>query len=1008
MHSRIKNDGISAARPIRSRQRLKRMDEWRQVAGLCLSLLVVCAAATAQDPQTAPVESIVCLTTETYPSDDVFQDVLKREIVRQAVLIAAREELGVLTRDESLGELFPEGEGRPVHRLALRARFDERSGDWNATLTVAEDADAAPLWEGHGNCGKAPKWRYQRLVKQVSKRVPEFAEALREHGVNGAPHEPRPEGSSPPANVEAQLRRMDFVSQYAAARAAHHSLRSDGPTPDWSAVLVRAYANLASLVDHTWCSHSEAFAARSLLHAERELMSSGEARHARWLRAYAYTLIGLHALAEEEVNEFLADPQGDELPAWAAIVLPVATYDHKALAQCAAGRPELRETVAYLQWRQYFSYLHDRWVHDEGRHALRACPEAYGVYAALAAWPTLGIKRLGDDEAVEALRELAPDRISTLDALPESVKLCLADAEGADLEGGGSRQEALQHVASISQTLVAAAADDGEFSWGVLGRLLAEEQFVGAANLLISSGDAVEHSRQPLVAELRPLFVGHRYAPYLESLALPKTEVDAIRATLSQIDLVDPRPCMVRLFHAVWGEQKLAGKPGWELGRIAMRHSPRTASAKVNAYNLIASRWTNSITQEKREEIMRGLAPISPHAPLARRSKLLGQEGVTPQQLAEQLEGIGDDPIAWRYAGDAYRQLGDDKQAIECLRRSLAISPSIEATNALADAYERLDDLENWESALLDYLELEPLGLEHASINKRLASGYADRRAWKKAEPYALEAAGSYSAWGLLQASRVYEGMQDWRKSEEFVSQASQAYPSGMNGSEWFEWTVRTGRGDRQAAHAIAERSIAIARRQRNFAAVIRVVDFEWLNDNLARALELAEQDLQHAIMPNSAEPWNRVFTHFVAASIAAELDDDAAIDRAIEGLRGWVDSDTIKESPEWVDLIGGIADAFQGDKPTAEDLARYDETFAGMRTTGLCNFTVFLAVALERLGEPEVADRYYALAAFQPPPPGNIMSTIAGRRLVHRHGLSRGGLPESYTAKEKAADQLK
>ncbi len=995
-----------AVRPNGLRRRHTRGGVRRLVAVAYLGQLIV-SAATAGDSPPAPVESVVCLTTDTYPAEDIFQDVLKREIVRQAVLVAAREELGVLTRDETLGEPFPEGAGRSVYRLALRARFDETTGGWNAALTVADETDAPPLWEGQGNYGKRPKWRYQRLVKQVSKSVPAIAEALRKHGVAGVSHERSPEASPPSASVEAQLLRMDFVSQYAAAREAHHALRNGGASPAWSAVLVRAYANLSALVDHTWSSHSEALAARSLLYAQRELLSSGGSRDAHWLRAYASSVIGLHALAEEEVNKFLAKGQDDGLqddgpPAWAAIVLPISTYDHKALVKCAAESPELRETIDYLQWRMYFSYLHDRWVHDEGLHALQACPEAYGVYAALAAWPTLGIKRLGDDEAVEALRELAPDRIATLEGLPESVTQCLSEPVG-----DGSRQEAFQQVASISQALVGAAADDGEFSWGVLGRLLAEEQFVAAANLIIAAGDAVEHSREPLVAELRPLFAGHRYAPYLESLALPRNEVDAIRATLSQIDLVDPRPCMVRLFHAAWGDPKLAGKPGWELGRIAIQNSPRTAPAYVNAYNLIASRWTNSIPQEMREGIMRGLAPISPHSPLARRSKLLGLEGAGPEQLAELLEGLGDDPVAWRSAGDAFRRLGDDKQAIECLRRSLAISPSFETTTALADAYERLDELTNWESTLTDYLQLEPLGLEDASINKRLASGYADRRAWKKAEPYALQAAGSYSAWGLLQASRVYEGMQDWPKSEGFVSQASQAYPSGANGSEWFEWTVRTGRGDRQAAHAIAQRSIDIARRQRNFAAVLRVVVFEWINDNLARALELAEQDLQHVVMPNSAEPWNRVFAHFVAASIAAELDDDAAINRAIDGLRGWVDSDAIQKSPEWVDLIGGIADAFQGDKPTAEDLARYDETFAGVSTVGRCNFSFFLAVALERLEEPELADRYYAMAAFQPPPPGNYGSTLAGRCLVERHGPSRGGLPDSYAAKEKAAQQL-
>src|SRR5436190_666220 len=54
--------------------------------------------------------AIVCLHTEFLPwrFEDEVKFRLMRELGRQALLIAARDELGLATRDETLGEVFPE------------------------------------------------------------------------------------------------------------------------------------------------------------------------------------------------------------------------------------------------------------------------------------------------------------------------------------------------------------------------------------------------------------------------------------------------------------------------------------------------------------------------------------------------------------------------------------------------------------------------------------------------------------------------------------------------------------------------------------------------------------------------------------------------------------------------------------------------------------------------------------------------------------------------------------
>ena len=50
----------------------------------------------------------VC-TKDTGKLEDTYQGILNRELTRQALLIAARDELGLATRDEVLGDLISAG-----------------------------------------------------------------------------------------------------------------------------------------------------------------------------------------------------------------------------------------------------------------------------------------------------------------------------------------------------------------------------------------------------------------------------------------------------------------------------------------------------------------------------------------------------------------------------------------------------------------------------------------------------------------------------------------------------------------------------------------------------------------------------------------------------------------------------------------------------------------------------------------------------------------------------------
>ena len=86
---------------------------------IVLAMAAIRPAAVFSDdrPATKPADEpasklppIVCLRTEYMPlkEDTALKYRLMRELGRQALLIAARDELRLSTRDETLGEVFPD------------------------------------------------------------------------------------------------------------------------------------------------------------------------------------------------------------------------------------------------------------------------------------------------------------------------------------------------------------------------------------------------------------------------------------------------------------------------------------------------------------------------------------------------------------------------------------------------------------------------------------------------------------------------------------------------------------------------------------------------------------------------------------------------------------------------------------------------------------------------------------------------------------------------------------
>ena len=110
--------------------------------------------------------------------------------------------------------------------------------------------------------------------------------------------------------TEGRLKSLGLAPQFAAVRALHAQIRSDGESPERLGALVRAYANLGSETEYQWTPSSKLFKARALLYAQRMLARDPRSPWPLWHRAYALALSGLHrdALADLDASRKLARP----------------------------------------------------------------------------------------------------------------------------------------------------------------------------------------------------------------------------------------------------------------------------------------------------------------------------------------------------------------------------------------------------------------------------------------------------------------------------------------------------------------------------------------------------------------------------------------------------------------------------------------------------------------------------------------------------------------------------
>lgn len=975
-------------------------------------------AADEVDQSVDPCE-VVCLGKSAgfYIAIPRIQDrgILVRELFRQALLISARDELGLVTRDAWLGDAIPsEGPIRP---------FD-----------LATQGDAAPrlrVLRGFPSSAKAigtmellvpPPDHYQKRIWIEAEKLSRtnFVEILKK---SLGPRQPRP--WSPdlalPRTIEESLREMTFLAQFKAARQIHDLIAAQGSSPALLGALVRAYANLGILTEFHWDPAHKVFKARAILYAQRWLSRQPDSLLAQWHRAYALALAGDHAEALDDLEsaekawQATAERQRPPRPGWVALLDACCRYNIDKLA-AERDHPEHGQLAALLHYHTVELAGNPRWALETAATTLEKTPGCLRVHDGVCGFSGVSVSHLATLAPIQVLGRSVYGQVQQMPSLPESVrgKATLSAAEqaafGESLDSIGAEFKARARlIAALREASRPAAAfaaeanpgpkgepgnphadgpgakstsrppDSGEPSWAALAHLIHDVSFVHIWRRAKFERHMLSVPTEDFLALAAPLVADHPLRPFVDTLAW---DVVKQREAIRQAAQFQPDGLELHalpIYASFFGSPTESGKT---VPMAIQAHRDNLARDHVVAGRLLQNQ--NNLKQL--QSCARSLLCFSPHSPLAR-TFLVNAGAASKAEIAEWEKLAGQYPalasaLAYHYAK---AQQWDD--AARFCQAALKIVEDEAIYEFLADVYMKKGDEGRWLQTLEAALRLPDYGLEHATIQKNIAWHFMGKKEWKRALPYATAAAESYSCWGLLCAAACYEGLQEWEKAEEYVQAAAHRYRESS--VEWYYFCRRTGHGDLQAARNLAKAYVDDPSAQDARDAQYAASAFYILEKQPDKVLAIYRESFAQLADP---------FFGLWVALLADELKDAKTRDAALARIRADGPSAVRKEIGKARKELIQLAAWIEGDLAQAGkgeiDLTAVDKLRAAMEDAReQAYFDLFLARYLQSRGKHDVAVRYWK-ERIASTDVLHFVRTVAGAALC-----DLGMRPESFKA---------
>jgi hypothetical protein len=511
---------------------------------------------------------------------------LAREIVRQALLIAARDELGMLTRDVFLGEPLPDDDTKVFDVLSFYGRKNPhiaivcgKKPEQKTLITVPTDYHS-PL-------------DYQQLIVEMEELSrSKFPSAIKDglpentglQTVHSAMKNAEDQAAKPanegdvPKDVAEQLAEMSFITQFAAVRKLHALIYDSGESPERLGALVRGYANLGLMTEYFSYPINRVFRARSLLYAQRMAAKDSQSALAQEHRAYALALLGYHAAAldalakADELRGSDSENQDDQkakarTSPWVDLIKHYCRYECSQI-KAKANADSLKQLAALLKFCSTGSSGSATYEIDAGLAGLQEVPECYLIADRLC---RLNGVSLGHRITMYGPPVLGASLALSLPEIPDAPVTArqaattlsgkagpLSDAfdnQDVSLQDLAAHQAMIEGLLSSGKEAVSTCAVDeksdkqqtpdsvpNEFTYCVLGQMINETIYNQIMRRVYFVSSCWGVNPNELIDRLHPFIANHRYAAYVDYYSWFKSIRAQATEKLSQAfrdDLID-------------------------------------------------------------------------------------------------------------------------------------------------------------------------------------------------------------------------------------------------------------------------------------------------------------------------------------------------------------------------------------------------------------------------------------------------------------------------------------
>lgn len=760
-------------------------------------MLLLCSIAAGVRADDQPAQSklpvVMLESREAKNVQGSDPGLLLRELGRQAVLIAARDGLGLATRDEALREPFPKDQGAPI--------VANTSATVGKTYEIILSRDGKEILRKEFPFDlKKPRDPKQRPTLSDYRMVAEACEALSRREMPdalkaaGFPDRARkPDASAPlPRAVEPLLAEINLVSQFEAVRQVHAAIRDKGESQALLGALVRGYANLGQLTFPYWNATPLVYDARALLYAQRMIAEDPKSPLPIWHRAYARAMMGYHADALDDLAAADALAAGGNVrpPPWVALIKPLCEYNTRGLLNLAAQsrmRAPLAMYMCFLTVEQSWS---DSVVMEMGLAALKVDPRCLRIVDSLAG--RAGVSS-GHELSVDGplvLADLLSSHLHQLEGLPALVKAVAPPQPVAYTQPAT--------CAAVEQAFVDAGdSDSAEPSWAALGRMLQEESFLQVYQRAQFMAIKWGVDRSGFLAAADPLIAHHPYADFVRAMKYdPYRQQARIRQAIAGMKVVDGRFTMIDIYLWSGTANDPSSEPGMPNGAILARHSDCMPGDLMEQYKVTPANLS----------IIDALEQVSPYSPQAAAIRVnTDWNSIAPNAEAWEKK-FGNHPDVQAALARKYIALKKDDDAMRNLKKYIETAPDEWAYEAIANIQLRRGDEAAWLDTLKEYLTKPDYGLTHTQVRVVIAKHYMAKGDYKTAQPWAEEAAQSWAQWAMQTAERCDTHLGQWDKAETWVRRECERYGTPL---KWYFWCRSTKHGHIDQARRAVDQYVA-------------------------------------------------------------------------------------------------------------------------------------------------------------------------------------------------------